>query len=310
MPLTHPQQIPVVGRFAPSPTGPLHFGSLIAAVGSYCLARRAGGSWLLRMEDLDTPRVVPGAADEILRTLEACGFIWDGEIVWQSRRLDAYQAALEKLQEKQLVFPCGCTRQEVIASAPHVGDEGPVYSGTCRSGLPHGKQARSVRLRVGGSTVCFRDALFGPMEQDLVTAVGDFVLKRADGIFAYQLAVVVDDLESGVNQVVRGADLITSTARQIYLYGCLDHAPPHYLHLPLALAPDGKKISKRHGAPSPSTQDLQGWVRAAFRFLGQHLPAELDSAPATELLRWGTEHFELEKVPPQAETPDWAWEDS
>ncbi|PLX81500.1 MAG: tRNA glutamyl-Q(34) synthetase GluQRS [Desulfuromonas sp.] len=308
MPLTQPPQPSTVGRFAPSPTGPLHFGSLVAAVGSYCLARRAGGRWLLRMEDLDTPRVVPGAADAILRTLQACGFTWDGEIVWQSRRLEAYQAALERLQEKQLVFPCGCSRQEIVASAPHAGDEGPVYSGTCRSGLPTGKQSRSVRLRVGGSTVCFRDGLFGPVEQDLVTAVGDFVLKRADGIFAYQLAVVVDDLESGVTQVVRGADLLSSTARQIYLYGCFDHAPPHYLHLPLALAPDGQKISKRHGAPSASAQDLQHWVRAAFDFLGQQLPGDLDSAPAEELLGWGSAHFDPGQVPLQAKTPGLAWE--
>lgn len=292
----------VTGRFAPSPTGPLHFGSLVAAVGSYCLARRTGGRWLLRMEDLDTPRVVPGAADQILRTLEACGFEWDGEIVWQSRRLARYREALEGLRQKGLVFACGCSRQEVVASAPHVGEEGPVYPGTCRNGLPSGKPSRSERLRVAGDQICFLDGVFGATEQDLVSAVGDFVLRRADGIYAYQLAVVVDDIDAGVNQVVRGADLLLSTPRQVYLYGCFGAPPPHYLHLPLALAPDGQKISKRHGAPAADPALLGAWLWSSLAFLGQSPPRELAASPRT-LLVWGAANFDATLVPREAVTP-------
>ncbi len=197
----------VVGRFAPSPTGPLHFGSLVAAVGSYCLARRDGGQWLLRMEDLDPPRVVPGAADEILSALDILGLHWDGEVVWQSQRTEAYAEAVEQLRRKGLVFDCVCSRREILLSAPHPGEEGPVYPGTCRAGLRSGRKPRALRIKVPQEQVCFHDGVFGPLQQVLSEAVGDFVLRRADGLFAYQLAVVVDDAAQGVNQVVRGADL-------------------------------------------------------------------------------------------------------
>ncbi len=288
----------VVGRFAPSPTGPLHFGSLVAALGSYCLARQAGGRWLVRIEDLDTLRVVPGAADEILRTLEAFGMTWDEPVVYQSRRTDRYQAALEQLQRAGLVFACGCTRKEVLASAPHVGEEGPVYPGTCRAGLGEGRRPRALRIRVPQDRICFVDGVFGAQEQRLESVVGDFVLRRADGLFAYQLAVVVDDAESGVNQVVRGADLLTSTPRQIYLQACLGYPLPEYIHLPLALAPGGEKISTRHGglavgAASGAGQDL--W--RALRFLGQSVPDGLQNSCAAEVLAWGVKNFSLERLP-------------
>ncbi len=288
----------VVGRFAPSPSGPLHFGSLVAAVGSYCLARQAGGCWLVRIEDLDAPRVVPGAADDILRTLESCGLRWDGPVLYQSRRTDRYQAALERLQRAGLLFACGCSRKEVLASAPHVGEEGPVYGGACRAGLAQGRRPRSLRIRVPQEQVCFVDGVFGTREQRLESVVGDFVLRRADGLFAYQLAVVVDDAESGVNQVVRGADLLASTPRQIFLQSCLGYSPPDYIHLPLALAQDGEKISKRHGAAAIAAapgraQDL--W--RALRFLGQSVPEELQNAAAAEVVAWGVEHFVLKQVP-------------
>lgn len=289
---------PVVGRFAPSPTGALHFGSLVAAVGSYCLARRAGGRWLLRMEDLDTPRVVPGAAEEILRSLEALGFDWDGEVLWQSRRYEYYEAALEQLRSRGLVFECGCSRREVLASAPHAGEEGPVYPGTCRTGLGPGRKARALRLRVPERQVVFSDGLFGPQEQHLASAVGDFVLRRADGLFAYQLAVVVDDAATKVTQVVRGADLLPSTPRQIYLQACLDYPHPLYVHLPLVLAADGDKISKRHGTLElhlDATGGVLLWQ--ALQFLGQAVPAELRGAPPTEVLEWGRRNFELAAVP-------------
>ncbi len=283
-----------VGRFAPSPTGPLHFGSLVAAVGSYCLARRSDGLWRLRIEDLDRPRVVPGAADEIMRTLERFGFRWDGEVLHQSRRTGRYEEALQALRRKGLVFECGCSRREILAGAPHPGEEGPVYPGTCRHGLAPGRPPRALRLRVPKGGISFCDGVFGPVQQCLATAVGDFVLRRADGLFAYQLAVVVDDADSGVNQVVRGEDLLGSTARQIYLHSCLDLPVPRYIHLPLALDATGEKISKRHGISEPLPPSA---LWHALCFLGQSVPAQLKAAPPREALAWGCRHFEVERIP-------------
>lgn len=291
----------MVGRFAPSPTGPLHFGSLVTAVGSFCLARQAGGRWLVRMEDLDTPRMVPGAAGEILRTLESLGLEWDGEVVYQSRRTAAYEAALEHLRDKGLIFDCACSRKEILASAPHPGEEGPVYAGYCRDGIPSGRRPRALRIRVPEESVCFTDGVFGPAEQHLRSAVGDFVVRRAEGLFAYQLAVVVDDAAAGVNQVVRGADLLFSTPRQIFLHTCLGTPVPRYIHLPLALAPDGQKISKRHGAVSvPGDGEGGGLLWQVLSFLGQAVPGELKRAPAREVLAWGVSCFELQRVPIEA----------
>ena len=294
----------VVGRFAPSPTGPLHFGSLVAAVGSYCLARQGGGSWLLRMEDIDTPRVVPGAADVILRELERFGFEWDGPVLYQSSRFERYDAALLELRDKGLLFDCGCTRKEVLASAPHPGEEGPRYPGTCRQGLPHGRQPRAQRIVVPDKLFCFTDAVFGGVEQHLADAVGDFVLKRADGIYAYQLAVVVDDLDYGVNQVVRGADLLTSTARQIFLWACFERPQPEYIHLPIALGPDDEKLSKRHGDFGLQAEAPGVSLQRALRFLGQIIPRDLEGAPSAEILQWTVAHFKINKVPRLSSRPD------
>ncbi len=288
----------IVGRFAPSPTGPLHFGSLLTAVASYCRARQQGGEWRVRIEDLDTPRVQPGAADDILRTLEALGLFWDGEVIFQSRRTSAYERVLESLREKGLVFACSCSRREILASAPHPGEEGPVYPGTCRAGLVPGRTPRAWRLRVSERPVGFVDGVFGVREQCLRDAVGDFVLRRADGVFAYQLAVVVDDAEAGVNEVVRGLDLLGSTPRQVYLHACLDLPVPHYVHLPLALDAGGEKISKRH--LSGPTAWGGGDLWRALRFLGQEIPEELRSAPAPEVLCWGMQNFSLDRVPRQS----------
>ncbi len=291
-------EAPLVGRFAPSPTGPLHFGSLVAAVGSYCLARQAGGLWLLRMEDLDAPRVVPGAADDILFALEKFGLYWDGDIVWQSRRTDAYVAAIDALREKGLVFDCACSRKEILASAPHPGEEGPVYPGTCRSGLPAGRKPRALRIVVPEEQVCFSDGVFGATQQMLSEAVGDFVLRRADGLFAYQLAVVVDDAASGVNQVVRGADLLSSTPRQIFLHACLGNPVPEYVHLPLVIDRNGDKISKRHGEVRVDCEhDVSPILARVLRFLGQSVPAELENGVVTELLEWAVKNFEQKKIP-------------
>lgn len=294
----------IIGRFAPSPTGPLHFGSLVAAVGSYCLARQSGGQWLLRMEDIDTPRVVAGAADDILRELEAFGFEWDGDVLYQSRRFERYDEILGQLRSKGLLFDCGCTRKEIMASAPHPGEEGPRYPGTCRQGLPPGRHPRSQRLSVPNGLFCFADGIFGGVEQHLADAVGDFVLKRADGIFAYQLAVVVDDIDTGVNQVVRGADLLSSTARQIYLYACLDKPQPDYIHLPIALGQNDEKLSKRHGdfGLDPASRSIS--LLRSLRFLGQSVPDEVAKESICDILQWAVQNFDINLVSQMSGRPD------
>jgi len=287
----------VVGRFAPSPTGPLHFGSLVAALGSYLFAKQSGGRWLLRVEDLDPPRVIPGSADLILRQLEECGFEWDGPVVYQSRRFDRYHQILEELGQRQLLFECSCSRRELVASAPHVGEDGPVYPGTCRQGPVGKRRERALRLRVPDEQIDYHDGIFGLLSQNLQRELGDFVLLRADGYFAYQLAVVVDDIDSGVTQVVRGADLISSTIRQVYLYRCLEQTPPGYYHLPLALGGDREKISKRHGNSAILTAENCGrtlWL--ALGFLGQQPPAQLTDYRADEILAWAVENFVPEAI--------------
>ncbi len=256
------------GRFAPSPTGPLHFGSLVAALASWLDARAAGGRWLVRIEDLDPPREQPGAADDILRTLERLGLYWDEEAIFQHERTALYQKSLENLRE--FTYWCGCTRREVADSSLGLAADGAqIYPGTCRGGLPPGRPPRALRLKVSGS-IDFIDRVQGPQRQNLENDVGDFVLLRADGQFAYQLAVVVDDAEQGVTDVVRGADLLGSTARQIFLQRRLGLATPRYLHVPAALDAAGEKLSKQTGAGPVSDADL----RRALAFLGQ---AETDS---------------------------------
>ena len=273
------------GRFAPSPTGPLHLGSLLAAVGSFLAARAAGGRWLVRVEDIDPPRVVPGAAGTILRSLEAHGLRWDGDVLWQSRRTDAYQAALEHLRRVGLVYPCACTRRE-LAVVARTGVDGPVYPGTCRAGLPPGRSARAWRLHVADRHIEFRDAIQGRQTQHPATAVGDFVVQRADGLIAYQLAVVVDDAFQGVTQVVRGIDLLTSTARQIYLQRCLDLPRPDYAHLPLLVDAHGAKLGKQTGARALDPAHASDNLRRVLTTLRLPPPAELHGAPPDTLLQW------------------------
>ncbi len=262
---------PYRGRFAPSPTGALHFGSLIAALASYADARAHGGEWLVRIEDLDRTRAIPGAADAILRTLDGCGFRWDGPLVYQSRRTHAYAAALERLTERGLTYPCACSRTE-IARLARDGSEGPIYPGTCRGGLPPGRPARSIRLRTHPGEVRFQDRIQGAQRQDVAAAVGDFVLRRADGIHAYQLAVVVDDAWQGIDQVVRGADLLASTPRQLLLQQSLGLRHPTYAHVPLAVDRAGRKLSKSlAAAPVDPADPLPALVRA-WAWLGQRPP--------------------------------------
>lgn len=289
---------PVVGRFAPSPTGPLHFGTLLAALGSYLLAKRSGGNWLLRIEDLDPPRVIPGAAETMIRLLETLGFEWDGAIVYQGQRFERYRQVLQQLRAQGRVFDCNCSRREILASAPHPGEDGPIYPGTCRNGIRGNRSECAVRLRVNNETVSFYDGVLGGQQQNLETDVGDFVLHRVDGLFAYQLAVVVDDIDAGVTQVVRGADLLSSTPRQIYLYRCLGAAVPEYFHLPLAIGKDGKKLSKRHGDFGLVTaENGANMLWQALEFLGQSPAKDLLSLSSRELLCWGLQNFNPASIP-------------
>lgn len=286
------------GRFAPSPSGPLHVGSLVAAVGSYLDARAQGGEWLVRIEDVDAPRTVPGAADGILRTLEAFGFTWDGEVVVQSQRLDLYHSALSRLQLDGLVYPCACSRSEIAAVSlgPSV-DGGLLYPGTCRDGLADGKAARAWRLRVPDRTFSFVDRVQGESQQNLEREVGDFVLLRADGQYAYQLAVVVDDALQGVNAVVRGVDLLDSTARQMWLQQCLGFPTPSYAHLPVVVNAVGEKLSKQTHAAAIDPARAGEQLAAALRFLGHPPPAGLERAPLAELWLWAIAHWSIARVP-------------
>ncbi|MFT3734454.1 MAG: tRNA glutamyl-Q(34) synthetase GluQRS [Rhodocyclaceae bacterium] len=293
-----PLSNPLIGRFAPSPTGPLHFGSLVAALGSCLTVRTRDGRWLLRMEDVDGPRCVPGAADEILRQLERLGFAWDGEVMWQSRRGEAYAAALERLQQAGHVFGCACTRREV-ADSGLARDGSPRYPGTCRAGLPVGREARAWRFAAPAGDLHWEDQLQGPQVEDVARDVGDFVLKRADGLFAYQLAVVVDDAEQGVTEVVRGADLLDSTGRQIALQRAMGAVQPVYAHLPVACNAAGEKLSKQTLARSVSELPPAMALCAALRFLGQPAPLALEQAAVPEVWAWALAHWDFAQVPRQ-----------
>jgi len=270
-----------VGRFAPSPTGPLHAGSLVAAMASYLDAKAHGGQWLVRIEDIDEARTVPGAADAILQALAACGMQWDGEVLWQSKRKERYRQAFDQLAGH--VYACGCSRREIADSRVRLGPDGAaVYPGTCRNGLAAGKTPRAWRLRVpdaGTADECirFEDRWMGTVTQHLAAEVGDFVLRRADGFWAYQLAVVVDDGDQGVTHIVRGADLLDSTARQIYLQRLLHLPTPRYLHVPVVTNAAGEKLSKQTGAAPFDTAQPLGALQEAARFL------ELPSMPAATL---------------------------
>jgi glutamyl-Q tRNA(Asp) synthetase len=279
---------PSTGRFAPSPTGSLHLGSLAAAVASWLFARAADGRWLVRIEDIDTPRVVPGSAEELLATLERYGLAWDGEVEWQSRRTARYEEALERLRAADLVYDCACSRADLqrAASAP-LGAEA-VYPGTCRNGLPAGKTARAIRFRAPDDVIAFDDLLRGRIEENVARRTGDFVVRRADGLFAYQLAVVVDDAEQGVTQVVRGVDLLDSTARQIALQRALGYATPEYAHIALVTNPDGSKLGKRDGAlplPTLDEQRIRATIAGALRHLGIDVAEDHPRAMLHEALR-------------------------
>ncbi len=276
-----------VGRFAPSPTGALHAGSLVAALASWLDARAHGGRWLVRIEDVDTPRCVPGAAEHVLVQLAACGLIADEAPVWQSQRGASYEAALVRLMDSGWAYPCGCTRSDIERAQHERGSVRPrhhdlVYPGTCRNGL-HGKPARAMRLLASASAsasasstseplrIDWHDRRLGALQQDVTNAVGDFVLQRADGLWAYQLAVVVDDAAQGITHVVRGEDLADNSPRQIHLQRCLDCTTPVYLHTPLVLGCNGEKLSKQNGAQALTLENPLQTLGAAGVALGLHV---------------------------------------
>lgn len=284
------------GRFAPSPTGPLHFGSLVAAVGSYLQAKTNGGEWLVRMEDIDTPRNVPGAADEILRTLAAFGLEWDCEVVYQSQRLHIYRVALESLAAQGATFVCTCSRRE-IADSSLIGIEGPIYPGTCRNGATSPRAAQAIRVRVDDVKIAFTDLIQGSIAQNLAVEIGDFVLRRADDIIAYQLAVVVDDADQGITEIIRGADLLASTPRQIFLQRLLGYPTPRYGHLPIATNGDGEKLSKQTLAQPIDIDNAAILLFDALQFLGQSPLAELRQSSQKPLWDWALGHWSLANVP-------------
>jgi glutamyl-Q tRNA(Asp) synthetase len=288
-----------IGRFAPSPTGPLHLGSLVAALGSFLDARRAGGRWLLRIEDLDTARVIPGCSDEMLRTLEAFGLYWDGAVEYQSRRIPQYVQSLETLRAAGLTFQCSCSRRELghreSPAEASEGTPGGGYPGTCRSGPTRSCGATTTRFRIDDGVVSFLDRIQGWCQFNLPT-LGDPVIVRRDGAFAYQLAVVVDDASQGVSDIVRGADLLQSTPWQIRLQQALRLPTPHYAHLPLVVEPTGGKLSKSRRALAIEPARAASQLFEALNLLQQHPPAQLECAPPATLLAWAITHWNLDTV--------------
>jgi glutamyl-Q tRNA(Asp) synthetase len=266
-------------------------------------ARARRGDWLVRMEDLDRPREAPGAADAILRTLEAYGFEWDGEVVFQSGRDAAYSAALARLDKQRAVFPCACTRREISDSSLSMAGE-PVYPGTCRKGVSPGRQTRTTRVRVEDAVVAFDDRLQGRIEQNLAREVGDFVVRRSDGFFAYQLAVVVDDFEQGVTHVVRGADLLASTPRQVLLQRMLAYPTPQYSHLPVAVNRNGEKLSKQTLAAPLADCEAPAELVRTLRFLGQDAPADLAAASISEIWTWARKNWRTDSIPRRRSLPE------
>jgi len=287
------------GRFAPSPSGPLHFGSLIAALGSYLQAKSQAGRWLVRIEDIDTPRTQPGADSAILTALESFGLQWDGEIWYQSQRLERYQSIFQQLRQQGLIYGCQCSRKQI-------SDGGGIYPGTCQQ---LGLSAEPLAWRLcSPAATGFSDLVFGPQQIDAALAAEHYVVKRRDGLFSYQLVVVVDDWDQGITQVIRGADLLTMTSRQQHLFWLLGAAAPDYGHLPLAVTAPGQKLSKQNHARPLQAWPLTQSMAAALTVLGHPPPAELAGAPVNELLTWALGNWQLHQVPRQLEVrcPDFA----
>ncbi|ALI08276.1 MULTISPECIES: tRNA glutamyl-Q(34) synthetase GluQRS [Pseudomonas] len=285
-----------IGRFAPTPSGHLHFGSLVAALASYLDARAVDGRWLLRMEDLDPPREEPGAQAAILKALESYGFEWDGEMVRQSERHDAYDQVINRLFSQGLAYACTCSRKQLEA---YQG----IYPGLCRN-AGHGTEDAAIRLRVPELEYHFTDRVQGEFRQHLGREVGDFVIRRRDGLYAYQLGVVLDDAWQGVTDIVRGADLLDSTPRQLYLQELLGLPQPRYLHVPLITQPDGHKLGKSYRSPPLAADQATPLLLRALRALGQQPGLELDDASPRELLAWGIRHWDAGKIPRTLSLPE------
>lgn len=288
---------PYRGRFAPTPSGPLHLGSLLTALASYLEARQAGGRWLLRIDDLDTPRCPPGAADTIRRQMEAYGLLWDEREYLQSEHLDAYRDAVSRCCATLGCFHCQCTRARLKQESLPGLDE-PVYAGTCRT---LGAQAGgALRVRAGTGSLGFHDSLQGWQQRDRSSQLGDFVIQRADGIYGYPLACAVDEHAMGITHVVRGADLLGASFRQILLMQALGTCPPQYLHLPVLCGPDGRKLSKQNHAPALDPQSASRQIFTCLRLLGQQPPDALLDAPPALLLDWSCAHWQRAALPQQS----------
>ncbi len=288
-----------VGRFAPSPTGPLHFGSLVAATASYLQARSMNGRWLLRIEDIDPPRAQPGASDAILKALERYAFEWHSDVILQSTSQEAHEDALRTLCEQGHAYACGCSRRD-LADAPR-GPLGTIYPGTCRNGCDAPETA--IRVRTTDAPISFVDGLQGPHTQALESESGDFVIRRRDGLIAYHMAVVVNDALEGISEVVRGIDLMDSTPRQIWLQKLLGFATPGYLHIPVVTHPNGDKLSKLTGARAVPLDDPERALFGALVALQQEPPASLRYAPVTEIWQWGLTNWRIEALHGKATVP-------
>jgi len=280
-----------IGRFAPSPTGPLHFGSLMTAVASYLDAKASGGQWLVRMEDLDPPREMPGAADNILKTLEAYHLFWDGDVWFQSKRHERYKDTIDLLLKQSQAFFCTCTRKAILKE-PHG-----VYPGTCRKQLSKPSKPSAIRLRTQDSTTEFIDGIQGQFKQNLNSDIGDFIIKRKDDLYAYHLAVVIDDYAQGITHIIRGLDLLDSTPRHLYLQQCLTLPHPLYFHLPLITNNKGQKLSKQSFAPPIPSNTPALYLWHALQALGQHPTTELLDACPTDILLWGKDNWNKNNIP-------------
>lgn len=296
LPLQQPHPASYTGRFAPSPSGPLHFGSLVTALASYLDAKAHGGQWLVRMEDLDPPREQPGAADAILHCLDEHGLAWDGPVMYQSQRHEAYESCLELLATQGWTYPCDCSRQDLSLM-------GGIYNGRCRTRQVDRARAHSLRLKVydvpgfvSPDEVHFDDLIQGLQAQNLRTHAGDQILKRRDGFYAYQLAVVVDDIAQGVTHVIRGSDLLDVTARQVFFFQLLGARPPAFGHVPLALHPNGQKLSKQNHARAINTKEASKNLWRGLEFLGQNPPARLAAGSTREILDWGLHYWRRDHI--------------
>lgn len=282
-----------IGRFAPSPSGPLHFGSLLAAIASFLQAKTSpGGQWLLRIEDIDPPREQPGADEQIIKALESYGFEWDGPVTYQSSNTDRHEQLVSQLLDEGLAYPCSCSRRD-LANALR-GPLGTIYPGNCREGCDSNDVA--IRVRTDDREICFSDRLQGPQSQNVEEVSGDFVIKRRDGLIAYQLAVVADDHQQGITEVVRGIDLLDSTQRQIHLQQLLKYPTPAYLHIPVIENSEGQKLSKLTGAAGIPMQNVRPVIVAALQALGQRPPAGLQEYPLTSIWKWALENWRVQAM--------------